>query len=108
MRRWVLTKWVSGRTMQPSTEPFAAKANSNRMIAKYVLLHFSYVRESRAIMTMMIFRMSQKQRKRMDQENSKSQFDVSMGANDGAEICELVELIILTEVRINEEFTCVG
>ena len=32
-------------------------------------------------------------------KNSKNQFDVSMGANDGAEICELVGLYILTEIH---------
>ena len=41
-------------------------------------------------------------------KNSKNQFDVSMGANDGAEICELVELYILTEVHKNIDFTSVG
>ena len=34
-------------------------------------------------------------------KDSKSQFDVSMGANNGAEICELVGLYILTEIHKN-------
>ena len=37
-------------------------------------------------------------------KNSKNQFDVSMGANDGAEICELVELYILTEIHKKHRF----
>ena len=41
-------------------------------------------------------------------KNSKNQFDVSMGANDGAEICELVGLYILTEIHKNIDFTSVG
>ena len=40
--------------------------------------------------------------------NSKKQFDVSMRAKDGAEICELVGLYILTEVHKNIDFTSVG
>ena len=45
------------------------------------------------------------QRKRLD---PKKQFDVSMGANDGAEICELVGLYIQTEIHKNIDFTSVG
>ena len=41
-------------------------------------------------------------------KNSKNQFDVSMGANDGAEICELVGLNILTEIHRNIDFSSVG
>ena len=48
------------------------------------------------------------QRKRLDPKNSKNQFDVSMGANDGAEIYELVRLYILTEIHKNIDFTSVG
>ena len=48
------------------------------------------------------------QRKRLDQEKLKNQFNVSMGANDGAEICELVGLCILTEIHKNIDFTSVG
>ena len=48
------------------------------------------------------------QKKRLDQEKLKNQFDVSMGANDGAEICELVGLYILTEIHKNIDFTSVG
>ena len=40
--------------------------------------------------------------------NSKNLFDVSMGANDGAEICELIGLYILTEIHKNIDFTSVG
>ena len=35
-------------------------------------------------------------------KNSKNLFDMSMGANDGAEICELVGLYILTEIHKNK------
>ena len=45
------------------------------------------------------------QRKRLDQEK---QFDVSMGANDGADICERACLYILTEIHENMDFTSVG
>ena len=38
----------------------------------------------------------------------KNQFDVSMGANDGAEICDLVGLYIHTEIHENIDFTSVG
>ena len=41
-------------------------------------------------------------------KNSKNQFDVSMGADDGAERCELVGLYILTEIHDNIDFTSVG
>ena len=41
-------------------------------------------------------------------KDKKTQFDVSMGANDGAEICELVGLYILTEIHKNVDFTSVG
>ena len=34
----------------------------------------------------------------------KQQFDVSMGANDGAEICELVGLYLLTEIHMKHRF----
>ena len=44
----------------------------------------------------------------LPQKNSKNQFDVSMGANDGAEICELVGLYILIEIHKNIDFTSVG
>ena len=47
------------------------------------------------------------QRKRLDQENSIKLFDVSIGANDGAEICELVWLYILTVIH-KTDFTSVG
>ena len=40
-------------------------------------------------------------------KNSKNQFDVSMRANDEAEICELVGLNILTEIHRNIDFTSV-
>ena len=40
-------------------------------------------------------------------KNSNNQFDVSMGANDGAEICELKGLYILTEMH-KTDFTSVG
>ena len=46
------------------------------------------------------------QRKRLEEKNN--HFDVSMGANDGAEICELVGLYILTEIHKNIDFTSVG
>ena len=48
------------------------------------------------------------QRKRLGPKKLKNQFDVSMGANDGAEICELVGLYILTEIHKNIDFTSVG
>ena len=41
-------------------------------------------------------------------KKSKNQLDVSMGANDGAEICELVGLYIHTEIHKNIDFTSVG
>ena len=35
----------------------------------------------------------------LTQKDSKNQFDMSMVANDGAEICELIGLCILTEIH---------
>ena len=46
--------------------------------------------------------------KRLDPKRSKNQYDVSIGTNDGTEICELVELYILTEIHKNIDFTSVG
>ena len=40
-------------------------------------------------------------------KNSKDQFHVSIEANDGAEICELVGLYVLTEIHKNIDFTSV-
>ena len=41
-------------------------------------------------------------------KNSKNQFDVSTRANDGAEICELVGLYIVTEIHETVNFPAVG
>ena len=41
-------------------------------------------------------------------KDSKNQFDMSMVANDGAEICELVGLYMPTEIHENMDFTSVG
>ena len=38
-------------------------------------------------------------------KKTKKQFNISMGANDGAEICELVGLYILTVIHKNIDLT---
>ena len=38
----------------------------------------------------------------------KKQFEMSMGDSDGAEICELVGLYLLTEIHKNIDLTSVG
>ena len=49
------------------------------------------------------------QRKRFDKKiTSYSQFDVSIGTNDGAEICGLVGLYIATKIHIDMDITSVG